>query len=144
MDFSDYYQEALSEPMKWVRLDTDFLNDPKVQRLAVVGGGWEAVGKYVGLITRLGIADGRSYDLSDELGWRFLAAAMVCGGTIMDGDELRGFVSTLYDLKLIDRDMWDESRKLAMPRLMREAEKMAKDVAMARAKADKMVAARQK
>ena len=40
--------------------------------------------------------------------------------------------------------MWDESRKLAMPRLMREAEKMAKDVAMARAKADKMVAARQK
>ena len=54
------------------------------------------------------------------------------------------WIRTLYDLKLIDRDMWDESRKLAMPRLMREAEKMAKDVAMARAKADKMVAARQK
>ena len=144
MDFSDYYQEALSEPMKWVRLDTDVHTPPNVPRHADEGGGREAVGKYVGLITRLGIADGRSYDLSDELGWRFLAAAMVCGGTIMDGDELRGFISTLYDLKLIDRDMWDESRKVAMPRLMRESEKMAKDVAMARAKADKMVAARQK
>jgi hypothetical protein len=143
VEYSDYYQEALSEPMKWFRLDADFMRDPKVRMLGVLGG-WQAVGRYVALIACLAEADGRNYDLSDEYGWKFLAASMVCGGEVMAVDELERFVQTLYDLKLIDREMWDESRKVAMPRLMAEAEKMAKDVAMARAKADRMVAARKK
>jgi len=120
--------------MKWFRMDTDFMRDQKVRRLAVLGG-WTAIGRYVALIALLAEADGHSYDLSDDHGWRFLAADMSCGGEPMGEGELREFVQTLYDLKLIDRDMWDESRKVAMNRLMREVENMAKDVAAARSKA---------
>lgn len=120
--------------MKWFRMDTDFMRDQKVRRLAVLGG-WTAIGRYVALIALLAEADGHSYDLSDDHGWRFLAADMSCGGEPMGEGELREFVQTLYDLKLIDRDMWDESRKVAMNRLMREVENMAKDVAAARYKA---------
>lgn len=134
MEYSEFYQDALAEPMKWFRMDTDFMRDAKVRRLAVLGG-WQAIGRYVALIACLADSDGHAYDLADDHGWRFLAADMSCGGEAMPLDELRGFVSTLYDLKLIDREMWDESSKVAMPRLMREVEIMAKDVAAARYKA---------
>ena len=134
MEYSDFYQDALAEPMKWFRMDTDFMRDQKVRRLAVLGG-WVAIGRYVALIALLAEADGHCYDLSDDHGWRFLAADMSCGGEPMGDGELREFVQTLYDLELIDREMWDESRKVAMGRLMREVENMAKDVAAARYKA---------
>ena len=134
MEYSDYYQEALAEPMKWFRMDADFMRDKKVRELAVLGG-WVAIGRYVALVALLAEADGHTYDLSDDHGWRFLAADMSCGGEAMGEDDLRGFIQMLYDLKLIDREMWDESRKVAMSRLMREVENMAKDVAAARYKA---------
>lgn len=134
MEYSDYYQEALAEPMKWFRMDADFMRDKKVRELAVLGG-WVAIGRYVALVALLAEADGHTYDLSDDHGWRFLAADMSCGGEAMGEDDLRGFIQMLYDLKLIDREMWDESRKVAMGRLMREVENMAKDVAAARYKA---------
>ena len=137
MEYAEYYQEALSEPMKWFRLDSDFMRDPKVRRLGVLGG-WCAIGRYVALIACLSEADGRCYDLSEPMGWRFLSASMVCGSDAVSEDDLRAFVQTLYDLNLIDREMWDESRKVAMPRLCRESEKMAKDLAMARFKAANM------
>lgn len=134
MEYSEFYQDALAEPMKWFRMDSDFMRDKKVRRLSVLGG-WPAIGQYIALIACLAEADGHTCDLSDDHGWRFLAADMSCGGDSMPIDELQGFVSMLYDLKLIDRGMWDESRKVAMPRLMREVESMAKDVAAARYKA---------
>ncbi len=137
MEYGDYYQEALSERMKWFPMDSDFMRDQKIRRLGVIGG-WAAIGRYVALVACLAESDGRCYDLSDVHGWRFLSADMVCGGESMGEDELQAFVTTLYDLKLIDREMWDESRKVAMPRLAKEAEKMAKDVAMARYKAASM------
>lgn len=134
MEYSEFYQDALAEPMKWFRMDTDFMRDTKVRRLAVLGG-WQAIGRYVALIACLADSDGHTYDLADDHGWRFLAADMSCGGESMPLDELRALIATLYDLKLIDREMWDESSKVAMPRLMREVEIMAKDVAAARYKA---------
>ena len=136
MEYSDYYQDALAEPMKWFRMDADFMRDKKVRGLAVLGG-WAAIGRYVALIALLAEADGHCYDLSDDHGWRFLCADMSCGGEAMGEDELREFVQTLYDLKLIDREMWDESRKVAMNRLMREVENMAKDVARGRLSAER-------
>ncbi len=134
MEYSEFYQDALAEPMKWFRMDADFMRDRKIRKLSVLGG-WQAIGRYVALIACLAEADGHTYDLADDHGWMFLAADMSCGGTAMEMDELRGFVSMLYDLKLIDREMWDESSKVAMPRLMREVENMAKETAAARYKA---------
>jgi hypothetical protein len=136
VEYSDYYQDALAEPMKWFRMDADFMRDKKVRGLAVLGG-WAAIGRYVALIALLAEADGHTYDLSDDHGWRFLCADMSCGGGAMGEEELREFVQTLYDLKLIDREMWDESRKVAMNRLMREVENMAKDVARGRLSAER-------
>ena len=52
----------------------------------------------------------------------------------------KSYVCRLLEQRGIDIYDCDAAAK----RLMRESEKMAKDVAMARAKADKMVAARQK
>lgn len=143
MEYADYYQDALSEPMKWFPLDTDFMNDPKVLKLSAMGG-WQAVGRYVALIACLARADGRRYDLSEPMGWRFLSAAMVCGGEVMDTEELHEFITTLYDLRLIDREMWDESRKVSMPRLCREAENMARKTAANMVRTAKATAARSK
>ena len=143
MEYGDYYQEALSESMKWFPMDSDFMDDQKVRKLGVLGG-WQAVGRYVALIACLARADGRCYDLSEPMGWKFLAAAMICGGEIMGEDELREFIGMLYDLKLIDRDMWDESRKVSMARLCMEAENMARRTAANRMRTAKASAARAK
>lgn len=135
MEYAEYYQDALSEPMKWFHLDADFMRDEKVRRLGVLGG-WQAIGRYVALIACLAGHDGHIYDLSDECGWSFLAADMVCGSDVMGRDELEAFVSTLYSLRLIDRELWDESRKLTSCRLMREAENYAETRARGRRSAE--------
>ena len=134
MEYSDYYHEALAEPMKWIHLDTDFMRDFKVRRLAVVGG-WEYVGKYAALIACLGEAKGHVYDVGDEHGWEFLAADLSCGGGSCPVSDAKAFVRARYDVGLIDRAMWDESGKIASERLMRDVEKAARDVSAARYKA---------
>lgn len=134
MEYSEFYQDALSEPMKWIHLDTDFMRDFKVRRLAVIGG-WAYIGKYAALIACLGEAKGHVYDVGDDHGWEFLAADLSCGGCSCSVDDARAFVQTLYSVGLIDREMWDESKKIASERLMRDVEKAARDVAAARYKA---------
>lgn len=141
MDYGEHYQNALNGPMQWVRLDSDFMLDTKVRRLAAVGG-WQYVGLYVALVACLARADGHLYDMADGYGWAFLRADLCTGGCSITDEELRAFVGTLADMDLIDRDMWEESGKLAIRRLMREAMANAESVARGRCRVDSMNAAK--
>lgn len=132
MDYQDYYGEALGEPMRWFRLDSDFMRDMKVRRLCHAGG-YAYVGMYVALIACLAEADGHMYDMRTG-GWDFLRADMSTGGCTVEPDELERFVRTLVDLGLADSELWGESEKLTSKRLIKEAEENARNLASSRAK----------
>lgn len=118
------YTEALLAPMPWFKLDSDFLNDPKVRKLGFIGG-WEYVGMYCGLISHLASEDSHMYDVSDDYGWAVLQSHMSLMGHPIDMDDLKGFVGYAAELGLIDPGMLEESGKIASNRLMREAENYA-------------------
>lgn len=136
MDYQDYYSEALTEPMRWFRMDSDFMRDFKIRRL-VSEGGYKYAGMYVALIACLAEADGHMYDM-DSGGWDFLRADMSTGGCEVSEDELKRFVNILASLGLADKELWSESRKLTSKRLLREAEENAKNVAQSRSRIDAM------
>lgn len=135
--YSEEYIKALSQPMEWLRLDTDIMRDNKIRRLSVLGG-WEAFGKYIALICCLATCDSHLYDLSTDIGWKFFAADMTTVGCEMSVEDAHEFVSTLASLDLIDRSLWTESKKLASDRLLREADTYAKGVAKGRAHAKRL------
>lgn len=140
MDYSKRYDEALLEPMKWLRMDTDMLRDMKVRKL-MRAGGWKYLGMYVALVMALAQADGHVYDMRDG-GWEYLRADMSNGGCEVEQGELEEFVQLLASIGLADREMWAESRKLTSARLIREAEENARSAAQRQAKLDAMNEAR--
>lgn len=137
MEYSDYYQEALAEPMRWYRMDSDWMRDVKVRRLTRAGG-WAYAGMYQALVACLAYADGHIYDLADDAGWEFLLADMNAGGCKTSVDDLREFVAMVVSVGLADKEMWAESRKLTSKRLVREAEENARRVADNKAGIDRM------
>lgn len=142
MEYSEYYSEALNEPMLWVRMDTDMLRDFKVRKL-MKAGGWKYLGMYVALIMGLAQADGHIYDMRDG-GWDYLRADMCNGGCDVSQEELELFVTQLASVGLADRELWAESGKLTSGRLIREVEKNAQSAAKSRMKLDAMNAAKAK
>lgn len=135
--YREFYDKALLEPLPWYRMDSDFMSDTKVRKLLVLGG-WEYLGMWQALNSCLAREDGHTFDVSDELGWRFLQAAMGVGGLPVGMDDLRRFVETLVSLGLLDAQMYSESGKLASDRMLREAEAFAQNAANGRVKALKM------
>lgn len=136
MDYSEYYADALNERMAWLKLDTDFMHDFKVRRLSastdpMTRYAW--MGMYVALIANMGAIDGHIYDLSDDLGWEFLASDMG-----IDVELAHELVSKCLAVGLFDHGMWAESRKLASRRLLKEADETAQNRAAARLKAERM------
>lgn len=123
-----YYNEAFLAPMPWFRMDSDFLNDPKVRRLGFIGG-WTFVGMYCGLIAHLASEEGHIYDVSDEFGWAVLQEHMSLTGKPVDSETLRTFVDTIAALGLIDAEMYAESGRIASNRLVKEAENYAEKTA---------------
>lgn len=132
-----FYIEALEAPMPWFPLDSDFLRDTKVRKLAVVGG-WGYVGMYVALIACLAATDSHIYDLNDEMGWAFLRSDMSVVGCELSDDDLKEFVGVLLKLNLLDNSLWDESGKIASERMLRNAEDYASSVAAGKAKGLRM------
>lgn len=135
--YKGFYEEALPKPMPWFPLDSDFLRDVKVRRLAIYGG-WRYIALYIDLIAVLASTDNHIYDLSDEMGWTFLLSDMSVAGCELDEDSLREFVGVLLKLGLVDNGMWDESRKLCSERMLRNAEGHAESVAKGKAKGYRM------
>lgn len=140
MEYQDYYDEALLEPLEWVRMDTDMLRDFKVRRLMGIGG-FAYLGMYIAAIMALSQADGHVYDMGNG-GWDYLRHDMGNGGCEVDEDELRDFVGALVECGLVDVGMWRESQKITMRRLIKEAEEGAKSRAKTRARIDAMNSAR--
>lgn len=123
--YQTYYQEALREPMPWFPLDSDFMRDVKVRRLALYGG-WAYIGMWAAFMACLaGIADGHIYDVSDDFGWDCLRSDMAVVGCELSDDDLREFIGVLLKLELLDNSMYDESTKLCSDRMMRNAENYA-------------------
>lgn len=131
--FTEYFTEALIKPMPYFSMDSDFMRDNKIRRLACVGG-WEYIGKYVAFIACLAGQKGHIYDLSDDMGWKFLLADMSAYGCDLDDDSLREFVGVLLQLELVDVEMYDEDGKLTSQRMLRNAEKYATEVAAGKAR----------
>lgn len=136
MDYQDYYIEALTEPMRWFRMDSDWLRDFKIRKL-MAKGGYAYAGMYVIWISCLAEADGHMYDMTQG-GWDFLRADMSTGGCAVSESDLREFVAALVDLGLADTCMWEESGKLTSKRLLKEADENAKNVAQSRSRIDAM------
>ena len=135
--YKEYYMDAMTNPMPWFQMDSDFMRDTKIRKLAIYGG-YDYIGKYVAFIACLAACDNHIYDVSDEIGWRFLLSDMSVVGCEFDEDDLKEFVGVLLKLQLIDAELYDESMKIASPRMLRNVEDYAKSVAGAKAKAFKM------
>lgn len=130
-DYAAFYDEALSEPMPWFHMDTDFMDDSKVVRLAYEGG-YRYVGMYVALMALLYRRDTHLVDVSDEFGWLYLQDRLSIVGHPIARDEMERFVTVLASLGLVDRELYAESRKVASDRVIREVENYAKTAARGR------------
>lgn len=142
-EYSEYYAAALSEPLAWFHLDSDFLDDPKIMRLGY-DYGWPYIGLYVGLMARLAAEDGHIFDVSGEFGWMVLQSRLSLVGKPIDLGALKEFVGILAELGLIDRDLYGESGKVASERMMREVENCAAKTASNRARAESMRAGKER
>lgn len=132
MDYEEYYADALNERMAWLKLDTDFMHDFKVRRMSASADWRERyarIGLYITTIALMASNDGHIYDLSDSLGWQFLASDL--GLSVEDTKE---FVMSALSVGLFDRELWGESKKLASVRLLKEADETAQNKASARVK----------
>lgn len=140
MDYSQEYGDALAERMLWLKLDTDFMHDFKVRRFSA-SADWKEryarIGLYVATIALMASNDGHIYDLSDELGWQFLATDLN-----IPMEDAERFVSDALSVGLFDRELYAESCKLASIRLLKEAEETAKNKAAARSRTEAARASR--
>ena len=140
MDYSQAFDDALSERMLWLKLDTDFMHDFKVRRFSASSDWRERyarIGLYVTCIAFMASNDGHIYDLSDDLGWQFLATDLN-----IPVEEAERFVKAALEVGLFDRELYAESCKLASARLLREAEETAKSRAAARSRTEAARASR--
>lgn len=134
MDYSQAYGDALNERMLWLKLDTDFMHDFKVRRFSASSDWRERyakIGLYVATITLMASNDGHIYDLSDDLGWQFLATDLN-----IPVEDAERFVRAALEVGLFDRELYAESCKLASLRLLKEAEETAKSKAAARSRTE--------
>lgn len=137
--YSELTQEALEERMLWVKLDTDMMRDMKIRRLqafarsidmdALTVKRYALVGMYVATILHMGENDTHIYDLSDDFGWDVFADDMR-----MPEEDAREFVAAALEVGLFDNGLYEESKKLASNRLLRELEVAAGQKAASRSR----------
>ena len=140
MEYSKAYTDALEERMLWLKLDTDFMHDFKVRRFSASSDWRERyarIGLYVTSIAFMASNDGHIYDLSDDLGWQFLASDLN-----IPVEDAQRFVMDALEVGLFDRELYAESCKLASSRLLKEAEETARNKAAARSRTEAARAAK--
>jgi len=104
--------------MKWLKLDCDFIDDPKIQALADEFGGIEAagfwtlvlafVGRYGGPECRVRIADGTPFS------WSFVK-------TKLKGKrkQVESKLKALANLSLINREAWENDSEIYIPNMLK-------------------------
>lgn len=110
-------QQAADEPMDWFPHDADMHRDPKVRKMLASPQGTSDYGRWNLLCEMLCSSEGHCYDLSDDLGWTFLASDLMC--TV---EECRAFVSRLLELGLVSRDSFDGFHRLRSDRMQANAD----------------------
>ena len=121
MTYEDFLSECLEEPLKYVVHDTDARLSDELRR-GTATGGFDFLGKFWTFVECIAAKRGHYYDVSDDVGWSFLRLDMCSGGGEMTVDECKEFVGRLYDLGLIERSEFDESKLVSSRRVMRTAE----------------------
>lgn len=119
--YEDFLSECLEEPLKYVVHDTDARLSDELRR-GTATGGFDFLGKFWTFVECIAAKRGHYYDVSDDVGWSFLRLDMCSGGGEMTVDECKEFVGRLYDLGLIERSEFDESKLVSSRRVMRTAE----------------------
>lgn len=127
--FLTFKEEAMREPLKYIKHNVKSHDDDALYRL-VVAHGMEYYGWYWLLVELLGnrTESCHSYDVSDEIGWNRLAHDMSCMCP-MSVDKCKEFVEELSTFGLISNDHFREQKLVTITRLRRHAEEVAESIA---------------
>ena len=125
--YQEFYDAAISEPIKYLKHDTNSHEDDKLYRLVSMHG-MSYYGMYWVLSENVAKRKGHYYDVSDEVGWRKLARDMSCLCDV-SVEQCKRFVDALYELELIIPEQYDELQRVTIMRIMRDATKYAEAVA---------------
>lgn len=110
--------------MKWIKLDCDFLDDPKIQRLIAEIGFEAAVSLWTGLLALVGRygKDDCCLDLSDTGEWtpEVLAKRLFCRYSVLEAR-----LKLLARLNLISQIALDE-QVIAVPNMMKRRDEYSK------------------
>lgn len=117
--YSIFYEEALREPIKYLKHDARAHDDEALYRLANRHG-MAYYGLYWLLAELLTGRKDHSYDVSDEAGWRRLAWDLSCM-ELIDVDDCKAFVAELAALDLISREQLNEMQKVVITRIRLDA-----------------------
>lgn len=123
-------EEALAEPIKFLKHDNMSHADEKLARL-VAKHGMAWFGWYWLLAELLAGRTDHSYDVSDDYGWRRLAHDMSCMCE-MSTDECKAFVAELDAFGLLSHEHLEEMSKVVITRVRIDAYAYAETVATKR------------
>lgn len=126
--YDGFLEECMLEPLSYFFHDCDARLSDELRRGTALGG-FEWLGRWWTFVECISSKKGHMYDVSDEIGWKFFRLDMVSGGGEMSVDDCKEFVGELYELKLINREVFDESKRIISDRVMRNAEKSAEATA---------------
>ena len=122
-------EEALREPVKYIKHDTSSHDDEALYRLVQAWPDHMAAYGWWWLLKELLTARrDHSYDVSDDIGWRRLAHDMSCMCD-MDADTCRLFVAELDHMGLINHDQLAEMDKVVINSVRVDAMSYAEGVA---------------
>lgn len=124
----EYYDAALGEPLRWLQHDAAAHDDAALCELRDVHG-MEAFGRWWLLCEKLAGRKGHAYDVSTSHGWARLARDLEFG---MDADGIAKcseFIGELWRLDLINRESFQEFKRVRNSRIDRTADKAAQDAA---------------
>lgn len=125
--YDEFLERAMSDPIKFIKHDTRAHDDEALYRLANRHG-MSFYGWYWLLVELLTGRKHHYYDVSDDAGWRRLSRDMSCICD-MGVDECRSFITDLYGADLINREQYDEMRRVTITRILVDARAYAETVA---------------
>lgn len=128
--YQQFYEEALRDPTRYLRHDTDAHDDEALYRLASRHG-MAYYGYFWLLAECLAARKGNSYDVSDDAGWRRLAWDLSIIEP-MSVDDCKLFVAELAALDLISQEHLSELHLVTSRRIRKDKEEYARTIAQKR------------
>ena len=124
--YQRYYEEALGEPLDWVRHDSNARTDDALEALRDELG-FDGYGRWWLLVELLSARKGHGYDIGRAHGWEHLARDME-----WEVEPTKTFVAWLLDHGLLSRESFEAFDMVRSERIMRNAHEYAEGVAAKR------------